>query len=175
MDENQKDLINQEQTQQQGSAERPSEEYTQQQPQYNQQQFQPNQQYQTPQQPYQGQYYPPQQHIPPYQQPMQYQHPSQNYYNPMLYEPARGLSIASLVMGILSIPLAALFIFGVLGVIFAAVAKSKGNRTGKTTAGLVLSIIGVAFSVLVLINMIQGESIGYSYYLNNVFFDVFNL
>ena len=57
-------------------------------------------------------------------------------------EPAAGLAIGALVCGILSLFFGFTFILGVLAIIFAAVAKSQGNKSGKATAGLVLGIIG---------------------------------
>jgi len=62
----------------------------------------------------------------------------------------RGLAVASLVMGILA--LVNMFwmipgiIFGILGIIFAAVARKKGNRSGMCIAGLIMSIIGLVLS-----------------------------
>ena len=68
--------------------------------------------------------------------------------------PGSGLATAALVCGLLSVILAVLplpffseiaIVLGVLGIIFAAVAKSKG---ASATAGLVLAIIGTALAVL---------------------------
>ena len=62
----------------------------------------------------------------------------------------KGLAVASLVMGILA--LVNMFwmipgiLFGILGIIFAAVAKKQGNTSGMGTAGLVMSIIGLVLS-----------------------------
>lgn len=62
-------------------------------------------------------------------------------------QPASGLATASMVMGILSLtflgPLG-----GILGLIFALVARSQGNRSGQATAGLVMSIISLSITVL---------------------------
>ena len=57
-------------------------------------------------------------------------------------QPAKGLAVASLVMGIISIFLLPL-VTGVLGIIFGGVAKSKGNRSGAATGGIVCGIIGL--------------------------------
>ena len=65
-------------------------------------------------------------------------------------DPAKGLAIASLVLGILS-----LFIFsiitGTLGIIFGAMAKNKGSRSPMATGGLVCAIIGVAAWLIMVI------------------------
>lgn len=62
-------------------------------------------------------------------------------------EPAKGLASASLTMGILSF-----FIFpiltGFLGILFGAIAKGKGNRSGSATAGIVCSILGIVLGIL---------------------------
>jgi hypothetical protein len=70
------------------------------------------------------------------------------------------MAVAGLILGILSlvggsIPVANQFpmwLFGVLGIILSAVARSKAKRarqpTGIATAGLVLSIIGTVFSFI---------------------------
>lgn len=62
-------------------------------------------------------------------------------------QPAKGLAIAGMVMGIISIFLFPL-ITGSLGIIFGGVAKSKGNRSGVATAGIVCGIIGVVGKLL---------------------------
>lgn len=69
---------------------------------------------------------------------------------PQAAQPAKGLAIAALVMGIISF-----FLFpvvaGPLGVVFGGVAKSKGNRSGMATAGIVCGIIGfVAWLIMVI-------------------------
>lgn len=62
-------------------------------------------------------------------------------------QPGKGLAIAGLIMGILSF-----FIFpyiaGALGIIFGGVAKSKGNRSGMATAGIVCGVIGIALTLI---------------------------
>ncbi len=69
----------------------------------------------------------------------------------------KGLSIAALICGIVSIILAWFYmvnivaiILGVLGIIFAVIgmkqAKAAGQPTGLSTAGLVLAIIGLVFA-----------------------------
>lgn len=78
---------------------------------------------------------------PPYGQP--YAPPSPYCGAPTYEQPAKGMSIASLVLGIISIFLIPI-ITGPLAIIFAGVAKSKGNTQKITTAGLVTGIVGVA-------------------------------
>ena len=62
--------------------------------------------------------------------------------------PANGLATASMVLGILGLTILGP-IGGVLSFIFALTAKSRGNRSGKSTAGLVMSIISIAFWLFV--------------------------
>lgn len=69
-------------------------------------------------------------------------------------QPGKGLAIAALVCGIVSFFCFAV-ILGPLGIIFGAVAKSKGCRSGMATAGIVCGAIGVA---LWLILMVAGVS-----------------
>ena len=63
--------------------------------------------------------------------------------------PGLGLAIASMVLGIISL-LCFPYITGVLAVIFGAVAKNKGCRSGMATAGIVCGIVGVALWVVML-------------------------
>ncbi len=71
----------------------------------------------------------------------------------------KGLSIAALVCGIVSIILAWFYminivaiIAGVLGIVFAVLgmknSKAAGESTGLATAGLVLAIIGTTFALI---------------------------
>lgn len=69
-------------------------------------------------------------------------------------QPAKGLAVASLVMGIVSLIVFAV-IAGPLGIIFGGLAKSKGNRSGMATAGIVCGIIGVGSWLLMQI-FLQG-------------------
>lgn len=64
--------------------------------------------------------------------------------------PGLGLAIASMVLGIISL-LCFPYITGVLAVIFGAVAKNKGCKSGMATAGIVCGIIGVALWLLMLL------------------------
>ena len=73
--------------------------------------------------------------------------------------PGTGFSVAALVLGILSVILAWFYlinivaiVFGIMGVIFAAVGRKKsiavGAPTGLGTAGLVISIIGLIIGAI---------------------------
>ncbi|PKM63267.1 MAG: hypothetical protein CVU97_01200 [Firmicutes bacterium HGW-Firmicutes-21] len=79
----------------------------------------------------------------------QYNQGYDQFNNPYI-EPAKGMAIASLVLGIVSF-LCFAYITGVLAIIFGAVAKSKGNKSGKATAGIVCGILGIVSWVALLI------------------------
>lgn len=84
----------------------------------------------------------------------QYQTQYQSY--PPVYQEKNNMATASLVMGILSlcsICCCMLFgiVFGVLGIIFAIMSKKGDKMDGQARAGLILSIIGIAVTVLVII------------------------
>ena len=84
----------------------------------------------------------------------QYQTQYQSY--PPVYQEKNNMATAALVMGILSlcsICCCMLFgiVFGVLGVIFAIMSKKGDKMDGQARAGLILSIIGIAVTVLVII------------------------
>ena len=64
--------------------------------------------------------------------------------------PGKGLAIAGMILGIVSL-LCFPYITGVLGVIFGAVAKSKGCKSGMATAGIVCGVIGIALWLVMLI------------------------
>lgn len=65
------------------------------------------------------------------------------------------MGVAALVLGIISVVIAAIFpavgwigiIVGVIGIVLGALAKKKGQK-GAATAGLVLAIIGTALALL---------------------------
>ncbi|MBE6586397.1 MAG: hypothetical protein E7645_07785 [Ruminococcaceae bacterium] len=65
-------------------------------------------------------------------------------------QPARGLSIASMVCGIVSIPILSLAA-AVCALVFGLVAKKKKNTSGMATAGVVCGIIGTVLSVIAII------------------------
>ena len=84
-----------------------------------------------------------------YQQP----YPQQPYPQ---QQPAGGLAIASLILGIISIPLALFFSIGgiicaIIGLVLASMAKKRGNQSGVRTAGFICSIIGLILSIILLI------------------------
>ena len=101
------------------------------------------------------------------QQQGQYQQPhhGQQYQQPYPYPPMRpkqpshGFAIAALVLGIvaMTLPVPVIdVIFGVLGLIFAIVAKRNGHRGGMSTAGLVLSIIGTVWAIWFTVSVFAG-------------------
>lgn len=98
--------------------------------------------------------------IPPYgQQPygQQAYGPQGMYQQPYSQpQPGNGLAIASLILGICSIPLALFFsiggiVCGIIGLILAIMAKNRGNLSGMRTGGLICSIIGLVLSIVFLI------------------------
>lgn len=110
-----------------------------------------------------------QQPVDPYSQSPNYANYMQNQYGGGVYAvPQRapeGMATASLVMGILSIvSLITVYlppIFGILGIIFGCIHKSKHypNGNGKANAGIICSVIGliliialIAFSVSLVTN-----------------------
>jgi len=119
--------------------------------------------YQQQQAPYGGQYQqPPYGGQPPhggqYQQPYG-GHPYPQYPPVKPRQPAHGFAVASLVLGIvaMTLPLPVIdIIIGVLGLIFAVIAKKRGHQGGMSTAGLVLSILGTIFSVWSTISAFAG-------------------
>lgn len=66
------------------------------------------------------------------------------------------MAIASLVLGIIALVLTLIVpgmgwigvLIGIVGIILAAIAKKQGVKSGAATAGLVLSIIAVALSLI---------------------------
>jgi len=80
-------------------------------------------------------------------------------------QPAQGLATASMVMGILALTILGI-LGGILGLIFALVARSQGNRSGQATAGLVMSIISLALWIVVIgciVCIAVGSSTWYSW------------
>ena len=85
----------------------------------------------------------------PYQS--SYQNANQGYpYPNQVPDPGKGFAIASMVCGIVSFFCFA-YITGILGIVFGAVAKSKGSKSNMATAGIVCGIIGIILYVLILI------------------------
>lgn len=69
-----------------------------------------------------------------------------NQANSSTQQPKQGLAIAGLICGIIAF----LFfppLFGVLGIVFSAVAMSAGNKLGKTA--LIVSVVGLVVGMLV--------------------------
>ncbi len=67
-------------------------------------------------------------------------------------EPGKGMAVASMILGIISFFCFAV-ITGILAVIFGAVAKSKGNRSGMATAGIVCGAIALALWLIGIVMM----------------------
>lgn len=145
---------------------------------------QPQQAYEQPQQAYnQNQQYAQQNYG--YDQSQQgygtYQQPQQQAYGSFdqtqygYNQPAssgKGMAIASMVLGIVSIPAICFWIVGlpcaIVGLILGILCNKKNEHSPMATAGIVCSIIAIALLVLVLILYIVGavslSSLGYSYY-----------
>ena len=83
-----------------------------------------------------------------------YNQPPQGNLNQFVNPAGKGMAIASLVLGILSIVDPTFFLgiaLGIVGIILAVVSKKKGFSGGIRTAGFVLSIIGLAVNALFII------------------------
>lgn len=87
---------------------------------------------------------------------------SQNAYEaPESTEPqgANGFQIASLVLGIIGMPLCCCYgivglFFGILGLIFAIIGNKKSGSNGIGIAGLICSIISIVLGLIMLVYMI---------------------
>ena len=121
--------------------------------------YQPPQVYYQPPPYYSQQYY-------PQQYPYPYQVPS---YNPWSYRPVMpaGLSVTSMVLGIISIMFGCIWGLGILlgglAVIFGIVAKRKCKRgeaggSGMAVTGIVTGLISIATSALALVALINNVS-----------------
>lgn len=79
--------------------------------------------------------------------PSTYQQPQQKKQNSM--------ALASLIMGIIGIVTSCCcsggLIFGSLGIVFALLSKTEDRFEGNAVAGLITSVIGMVFAVIVLI------------------------
>ena len=75
------------------------------------------------------------------------------------------MAVAGLVLGICAIVFGVIFgwtvvgaivgiICGGLGLVFSIISKKNGEVSGKTTAGLICSVIGLALSVIILISCV---------------------
>jgi len=90
----------------------------------------------------------------------QYQTQYQSYQP--AYQEKNNMATASLVMGILSLCSICCcmllgIVFGVLGIIFAIMSKKGDRMDGQAKAGLILSIIGIAVTVLIIIFFVVVE------------------
>ena len=130
---------------------------------YNQQQNPYNQQpQQNPydQQQYQGQM----QQQDPYAQQNYYQQPQQmNYYQQPVQQPSKGLSIASMVLGILAATSSCAFYcsipLGIIGLILGIVSiKKQKPGKGMSIAGIICSSFGIAIGIITIIVVITGLS-----------------
>ena len=97
---------------------------------------------------------------PQYEAPQQYTAPVQQPYGynpvptpaPNAPQPGKGFAIAGMVCGIVSFFCFGV-ILGILAIVFGGVAKSKGNRSGMATAGIVCGAVGLGLWLLSLILM----------------------
>jgi len=116
----------------------------------------PNNQYPPGYQPQPGNQYPPNyQQAPNYHQSQNYQQPPNQPY-PQQYPhsnsttpPGKGKAQVSLALGIVAICLPIPFldlIAGIIGLVFASMAKKEGFSGGLRTAGFVLSIVGTIYA-----------------------------
>ena len=86
---------------------------------------------------------------PNYSQPNAEQNPYANY-NPSYQnnsENGKGFAIAGMVCGIISL-FCFPYILGALGIVFGAVAKSKGYKGGMAIAGIICGILGIILGII---------------------------
>jgi len=74
--------------------------------------------------------------------------PPAQYYNPS-EQPGHSKAVGSLVLGICAMVTGMGIILGIISIVMAAQARKEGYVGGLATAGMVLSIISIALSVLV--------------------------
>lgn len=93
--------------------------------------------------------------------PQYYQAPEPTWNNDAPSEQAgKGLAIASLVTGILSVVCCGSLFIWVAAIVCAVIAKSKGNKSGMATAGLILGIIGGCLCIFgVIYNVTHPEQV----------------
>lgn len=95
-----------------------------------------------------------------------YQQPVYPQYVPAQPIPGKGLGIASMVLGIVSLWLCAAFIPALLAIIFGAVSKNKGYKGGMATAGIVCGIISVVlFFIYIILGVVVGIGVAGSEFL----------
>jgi len=73
--------------------------------------------------------------------------------NEMNVEEKKGMSIASMVLGIVGLIISSL-ICGILAIIFSVLGKKKGGE-GFATAGLVLGIIDTVYGAFTILNILR--------------------
>ena len=78
----------------------------------------------------------------------QYQNQGWQPYPQNIQQPGHGLAISSLILGIISLIVFAI-IAGPLGIIFGCISKSKGNKSGMATAGIICGICGIIGWILI--------------------------
>ena len=113
----------------------------------------------------------------PYQNPYQQNPYQQNPYQQNPYQsapaaqestPGKGLAVVAMIMGIASLVFCCLYVVSwipaVLGIIFGAIAKSKGCTSGMATAGIVLGAIGLGLVLLMVIGVASLFSSELMYY-----------
>ena len=81
-----------------------------------------------------------------------------NYNSPQ--EGGKGMAIASMVLGIVSIVLCCFWYISltavILGIIFAVLSNKKVGKCGMATAGIVCSIIGMIFAIAIIVIAVLG-------------------
>ncbi|MDE6759638.1 MAG: DUF4190 domain-containing protein [Lachnospiraceae bacterium] len=75
----------------------------------------------------------------------------ENYYAAGEKKESKALEICSLVFGILSIVCCCCYgIFGIVGLVLSIVALATGKKSGLSIAGLICSIVGIVFTIILL-------------------------
>ena len=101
-----------------------------------------------------------------------YQQPPYQAYQPPVKKPqapAMGQAIAAMVCGIVSI-VSHTLPPAIVAIVLAGVAKSRGNRSGIATAGLVTGIVGTVIAVIYLIIKAIARAYGISFFYDTTFF-----
>ena len=81
--------------------------------------------------------------------PQYYEQPAPSWNNDApANEPGKGLAIASLVTGILSVVCCGALFIWLAAIICAVIAKSKGNKSAMATVGLILGIVGACLCLI---------------------------
>ena len=93
-----------------------------------------------------------------------YNQPYNNYNQyPPAPVPGKGLAIAGMVCGIVSLALCMLVVPAILGIVFGGVAKSKGYKGGEATAGIVCGAVALGIFVLYIIIVIAAGTSAVTY------------